>query len=937
MSLLTTLFGDANKRVVGKLGETVAAINKLEASIERFSDNELKERFAAIAKKVQGGESAARHTAEVFALVRESSKRTLGMRHFDVQLTGALVLAGGGIAEMRTGEGKTLVATLALSLAATAGRGAHLVTVNDYLARRDAVWMGPVYHHLGVTVGCIQHEAAFLYDPTFVPESGQQYLRPVSRREAYAVDITYGTNNEFGFDYLRDNMVSHGARKVQRGLGYAIVDEVDSILIDEARTPLIISAPSEVPSDRYYQFATIVRTLSENDDYNVDEKMKAATLTENGITKIERSLGIANLYESGGIESVHHVESALKAHALFKLDRDYVVKDGEVVIVDEFTGRLMFGRRYSEGLHQAIEAKENVPIKQESRTLATITFQNYFRLYQLLSGMTGTALTEAEEFSKIYGLDVTAIPTHQPMVRSDSPDVVYKTESAKFNAVVADIKERHERGQPVLVGTVSIEKNERLHASLEREGIPHGVLNAKNHEREAATIAQAGRRGAVTVATNMAGRGVDIVLGGQPSNASDAEAIKQFGGLHVIGTERHEARRIDNQLRGRAGRQGDPGSSQFFLSLDDDLLRIFGSERMKTLFDRLGVPEDMPIENRLITKSIETAQRKVEAHHFDMRKHLVEYDDVINKHREVIYRRRNEILELADSAPERLRDKVLEMVENEIEQVVRFHTATDDESTWNIPEVYEAVGTMFPIDLAARLKLEEIREQAGNAPADIKARTNLIAYLSKLARSSYEGLAQRVASVAKRDHPEVDGSRVFTDVERAVLLRSIDTLWIEHLEMMDYLRQGIGLRGYGQRDPLIEYKKEAYQLFEQLIGSIQNQVVYNIFKVGRVTRLAASPMQAGRMLVSGPAKEATSRMSGVVASAPPASPGGNGAPPPPSAALASADVIPTKPRDDAGKKVGRNDPCPCGAIDPKTGQVFKYKKCGLIDAPYHRK
>jgi len=640
MPFLDKLFGDPNKRVVVRLEPLVERINALESEIQKLSDDELKAKTSEFRQRFEGGETLDDLLPEAFACVREAAQRVLGQRHFDVQLVGGIVLHQGQIAEMRTGEGKTLTATSPVYLNALPGKGVHVVTVNDYLARRDTIWMGKVYHALGLTVGCINHEMAYVYDPAVTNEDASlMNLRLVPRVEAYRADITYGTNNEFGFDYLRDNMVWREEQMVQRDLNYTIVDEVDSILIDEARTPLIISAPAEEATDKYYDAARFVATIQENTDYNVDEKLRAATFTEDGITKAEQFFNLKNLYAEGGYDMIHILESALKARTLFIRDKQYVVKDGEVIIVDEFTGRMMPGRRYSEGLHQAIEAKENVKIQRESLTLATITFQNYFRLYKKLSGMTGTAATEAEEFSKIYNLEVTTIPTHRPMVRNDMGDKVYKSEMGKFQAVVKHIKELHEAGQPVLVGTISIEKNEVLGELLQREGIPHEILNAKNHAREAQIIAQAGRKGAVTIATNMAGRGVDIILGGNPPEAGEAEFVKKAGGLFVLGTERHESRRIDNQLRGRAGRQGDEGESQFYVSLEDDLMRIFGGDRVKNLMEKLGLPEDMPIENKMVSRSIEQAQKKVEGNNFDIRKHLVEYDDVLNKQREAIYAR----------------------------------------------------------------------------------------------------------------------------------------------------------------------------------------------------------------------------------------------------------------------------------------------------------
>jgi preprotein translocase subunit SecA len=638
MSFLDKFLGDANERKLKKLEGLVDQINQLEPQFEVFSDGQLKKKTKEFRERLKKGETLDDLLIEVFALGREAAKRTLGQRHFDVQLIGGLVLHQGQIAEMKTGEGKTLAATLAIYLNALADQGVHIVTVNDYLARRDTNWMGPIYELLGLSCACLNHEKAYLYEPQSEPDKNEvtvemENLKEVSRKEAYLADITYGTNNEFGFDYLRDNMAPSLKTMAQRQPYFAIIDEVDSILIDEARTPLIISMPDAESTKLYEQFSRIVPQLKENTDYDIDEKMRTATLTEEGINKVEKILGLGNIYQEGGIRYVHHLEQALRAQVLFKKDRDYVIKDGQVIIVDDFTGRLMPGRRYSEGLHQALEAKEKVHVHHESRTLASITFQNYFRRYPKLSGMTGTALTSAEEFHKVYQIEVVVVPTNKLMIRQKLPDSVYKNEKGKFQAIVREIKNRHQKGQPILVGTVSIEKNELLSAYLKKEGIPHQLLNAKNHEQEAKIITQAGQKGAVTVATNMAGRGVDIVLGGN-------EIVKS-GGLHVIGTERHEARRIDDQLRGRAGRQGDPGSSQFFVSLEDDLMRIFGGNRVKSMMEMLKVPEDQPIENKLVSKAIESAQAKIEGYNFDIRKHVLEYDDVMNKQREVIYKKRN--------------------------------------------------------------------------------------------------------------------------------------------------------------------------------------------------------------------------------------------------------------------------------------------------------
>jgi len=719
-----------------------------------------------------------------------------------------------------------------------------------------------------------------------------KHFRKIPRREAYACDITYGTNNEFGFDYLRDNMVYSLAQTVQRPLHYAIVDEIDSILIDEARTPLIISAPAEESTDKYQKYAQLVERLEENEDYNVDEKMKAATLTEGGISKVEKLLGLGNIYVEGGVKEVHHLEQALKARVLFKRDRDYVVKEGEIVIVDEFTGRLMPGRRYSEGLHQAIEAKEGVKVQKESQTMATITFQNLFRIYKKLAGMTGTAATEAEEFHKIYNLETIIIPTNKPNVRQDLNDLIYRTEEDKFSAVIRDVKARNEKGQPVLIGTISIEKNEVLTAMMEREGLRPQMLNAKNHQKEAEIIAQAGRRGAITLATNMAGRGVDIILGGNPPLPEEQEEVRKLGGLHVIGTERHESRRIDNQLRGRAGRQGDPGSSQFYVSTEDDLMRIFGGDRMKNLMKTLNVPADMPIENKMISRSIESAQKKVEGNNFDIRKHLVEYDDVINKHRLAIYRRRREIIEIAEG---RLEDKsrtlseiIKGMLMEEIDSLVSFHTASDNQAEWNIKEIRETlatIGNFFDFD-----KLEAISQQKTSA-ADSRAAIKEL--LITATDSAYDALAARFA----------EASLPFIDIEKAILIRAIDQLWVEHLETVDYLRRGIGLRGYGQRDPLVEYKKEAYRLYQELNQLITRNVAYSIFKTGDALVAAniASRFEAqseARLQFSGAQKEMHKQAE----------------------ARNTADLVAAKAKTEEGEKVGRNDPCPCGS-----GK--KYKKC----------
>lgn len=855
MSLFHKIFGDPNAKEVARLRLVVDKITALEPTIQALSDEALRGKTVEFRTRLEAKESLDDILPEAFACVREAARRTNKQRHYDVQLLGGIALHKGTIAEMRTGEGKTLVSTSAAYLNALTGKGVHVITVNDYLSRRDAVWMGQIHHALGLSVSTIQHSASFVYDPSFKNEPehdadrdivgsfrvDMDYLRPVSRREAYAADITYGTNNEFGFDYLRDNMATTKDQLVQRELHFAIVDEVDSILIDEARTPLIISAPSQDPEDLYYKFAEIATTLVEKDDYLVDEKLKASTLSEAGITKVEKALGVENLYAQGGTRLVHHMEQALKARALFKKDRDYVVKDGEVIIVDEFTGRLMNGRRYSEGLHQAIEAKERVKIQRESVTMATITFQNYFRLYTKLSGMTGTALTEAEEFFKIYKLDVLSIPTNKPNERKDLSDRLYKTEVGKFKAVAREIKERHAKGQPILIGTVSIQKNEFLSELLKQEGVPHNMLNAKNHEREAEYIAQAGRRGAVTVATNMAGRGVDIILGGNPVDAKEVEEVRALGGLYVIGTERHESRRIDNQLRGRAGRQGDPGSTQFFISTDDDLMRIFGSERMRNVMERMHVPEDEAIENGVLTKMIEAAQQKVEGHNFDIRKHVLEYDDVLNKHRGTIYRKRREILDAGEQATQEgvrpLRAQVVEMLEKEVERLVAFHAAAENIVDWELDKLADSLQALITTEESVRSRLPELGEADAEGEILAAKRTLLIDALLEVVHERYAKLEE-----------EVGNNVSMGEIERFVMLRSIDDLWVEHLETMEHLRRGVNLQAYGQRDPLVEYKRESYHLFQELLANIQFRVAQTIFRVrvGRqIVEEATNPLPNG--------------------------------------------------------------------------------------------
>jgi preprotein translocase subunit SecA len=884
-TLLKKVFGTKNERELKKLWPLVENVNSLEESISSLSDEQLKDKTEEFRKRLENGETLEDILPEAFAAVREVSRRKLKMRHFDVQILGGIVLHEGKIAEMKTGEGKTLVATLPVYLNALEGKGAHVVTVNDYLAKRDAQWMGPIYSFLGLSVGVIQHDVSFIYDPSYLSTDKRlDFLKPCSRQEAYLADITYGTNNEFGFDYLRDNMKYEISDYCQREQNYAIVDEVDSILIDEARTPLIISGPSEESTDKYYKIDKIIPKLQKDVDYTIDEKAKTAILTEEGNIKVERLLGAGNLYDPSNIELVHHVLQGLKAHTLFKRDVDYVVKEGEVIIVDEFTGRLMPGRRWSDGLHQAIEAKEGVKIESENQTLATITFQNYFRMYNKLAGMTGTADTEAEEFAKIYNLEVMVIPTNEPMIRSDYPDVIYKTEKGKFNAAIREIEELYKKGQPVLVGTISIEKSEKLSYLLKKKGIPHSVLNAKYHEREAEIIAQAGRSGAVTIATNMAGRGTDIILGGNQEGLAreflkdkkdyteddwkmafskaedicrkDREKVLSVGGFHIFGTERHEARRIDNQLRGRSGRQGDPGSSRFYLSLEDDLMRIFGSDRISGLMGKLGMDEDMPIENKMVTKAIENAQKRVEAHNFDIRKHLIEYDDVMNKQRSEIYSFRKEILQ-----GENLKDRIYSMMDEVVDEMLFIYCPQEKHiEEWDIKGLKDSVYGIFSI-------------VPNITPMD--------------AESLRGALISEVKSAYEKKETEV-GSDIMRHIEKVVMLQVIDTQWKDHLFAMDHLKEGIGLRGYGQRDPLVEYKKEAFDVFADMTSRISTEVLIRTFKiqVQKKEPIRKEPVLQSRLNYNR----------------------GEGSSP-----------VQTVRR---GKKVGRNEPCPCGS-----GKKFK-KCCG---------
>jgi preprotein translocase subunit SecA len=950
---------DSNDREVRRLEPLVDEINALEPEFEAMSDSELRgtsESLRAILQDRLGellipielrevpveeeeeteltGSDPARHSEErreqrkreraeidaaldevlprAFAAVREAMKRSLGKRHYDVQLIGGVVLHRGAIAEMKTGEGKTFVAPLAAYLNGLTGRGVHVVTVNDYLAKRDAQWIGAVFHRLGMSVGSIQHDSAYLFDPDF-PQTDErlQNLRPVDRQAAYAADVTYGTNNEFGFDYLRDNLVIDLGQRVQRGHFFAIVDEVDNILIDEARTPLIISGQAEESADKYIQFARLTPRLTAEEDYIIDEKFKQVAITEAGTDKMERWLGVDNLF-GNDFSMARHLEQALKAEVLYQRDRDYVVKDGEVIIVDEFTGRLMPGRRWSEGLHQAVEAKEGVKIQNESRTLATVTFQNYFRMYDKLAGMTGTAETEAEEFSKIYGLEVVVIPTNRDMIRDDFADLVFRNQKGKWNAVIDEIAEEHEKGRPVLVGTISVAISEMLADMLKRRGIKHSVLNAKFHEKEAEIVAQAGRSGAVTIATNMAGRGTDILLGGNPEMlaaeilhrqgtnvleatpeqyqaalaeadqvcAEDRDKVLAAGGLHIVGTERHEARRIDNQLRGRAGRQGDPGSSRFYLSLEDDLMRRFASDRVSSIMGRLGFDDETALESGMVSRTIEGAQTRVEGYNFDSRKHVVEYDDVINRQRETIYHERERILRSKDLAP-----TILAMLDEEVRGLVEEHTV-GDASEWNRAGLQASLLAMAPtLSPAALSVIDDARDPAALAEQLVDAVAE--AYDEKRRQTGDEGIAV---------------------MERIVLLRVIDSLWVEHLTAIDDMRRGIGLRAYSQRDPLNEFKVEAYRMFDELKGTIRHDVTHTIFRVS-IQRDEQPQQPQPRRMTEGRIDLETGALAATGTAAATAG-GGNG--------NGAGGQRPEPVR--AGPKIGRNDPCWCGS-----GK--KYKRC----------
>lgn len=896
---------DSNQKEISRFSKVVDQVNSLEKKYQKLDNKQLSTRTEEFRKLYGKNQNLDEILPEVYAAVREAGVRTLNMRLFDVQVMAAITLHQGKIAEQKTGEGKTLSAVPALYLNALTRKGVHLVTVNDYLAMRDCGWMGGVFYALGASCGVIIHEQAFIYDPKYKNTDHNDprliHLKPASRKEAYNADITYGTNNEFGFDYLKDNMVFSLPDQSQRGHYFAIVDEVDSILIDEARTPLIISRPAQEPTQKYYEFAEIMNKLSADSDYTIDEKQRTANLTEHGVVKIEKLLNVDNLYEKD-FSTLHHIEQALKARALFTKDRDYVVKDGEVIIVDEFTGRLMPGRRYSEGLHQAIEAKEKVTIQQESQTLATISFQNYFRMYEKLAGMTGTAATEAEEFHKIYKLDVVVIPTHLPMARSDEADAIYKTQSGKYAAVANKIEELNKKGQPILVGTTSIEKNEFLSGLLKKKGISHALLNAKNHEKEAEIISKAGEKDAVTVATNMAGRGVDIKLG---------KDVDKLGGLFVIGTERHESRRIDNQLRGRSGRQGDPGASQFYISLEDDLMRIFGGDQVAKVMNFLKMPEDAPIEHGMISKAIESAQKKVEGHNFDIRKTTVEYDDVMNQQRQIIYGVRKQILEAAANLKgeesSKLKEEMLQKIDGAIATIVTINTSDGVDH----PKIMEGFSNIINFDPNSQV---ELGKQVSQVPSTLE----ITEFLSKVARDVYEQREKQL------------GAEVVRQMETFVYLTTIDTLWIDHLDTMDDLRAGIGLRGYGQRDPLVEYKKEAFDLFTKLMANIDFEVVHRIYKVaiqGQPQMQQVEPIQAEErhpVLETGVATEAEEIKE--VAQGKPISEvleheGGETK----VTIERGGQVVSKQTLDsDSGQirhnKIGRNDPCYCGS-----GK--KYKRC----------
>ena len=912
---IAKIFSDSNEKEVKRLQPLVAEVNGLEPEFEKLSDEELRAKTAEFKAAIADGYALEDLMAEAFAAVREASKRTLGQRHFDMQIVGGAVLHHGRIAEMKTGEGKTLVATLPAYLNALTGQGVHIVTVNDYLAKRDTQWMGAIYTRLGLTVACLQHDSSFQYDVTAESDDPRmKSLRAAQRKDAYQADITYGTNSEFGFDYLRDNMVVDLTQMVQRELNFGIVDEVDNILIDEARTPLIISGQSGESAQYYTAFAKLIPSLKNEEDYTIDEKVRTVSLTASGIAKLEQRLNIPNLYDSANYNLTHYVDNALKAHAVYKRDVDYVVKDAEVILVDEFTGRLMFGRRLSDGLHQAIEAKEGVKVQPETVTLATVTIQNYFRMYNKLAGMTGTAATEAEEFFKIYKLEVVAVPTNQAMIRKDENDLIYKTQAAKFNAAAEEIEEAYRQERPVLVGTVSIENSEVLSGLLTRKGVPHQVLNAKQHEREAAIVAEAGRVRAVTVATNMAGRGTDIILGGTRDGREEAdwkaehEKVVSLGGLYILGTERHEARRIDNQLRGRSGRQGDPGLSRFFISLEDDLMRRFGGDQIKRFMDWAGVEDDAPMQHGIISKSIQNAQQKVEGHNFDIRKRLIDYDDVVNKHREVIYGERHKIMEGAD-----LKANVQELVHKELDLVFNQHCAADDLGQWDVEGLFAALKAFFP--LPKNLTEEAFRQLSRDEAAET---------LSTYADDFYAELETAVT-------PDI--MRV---LERMVMLRVIDTHWVEHLTHMENMRQGIGLQGVAQIDPLVAYKREGHTMFNELSSRIQNSIARSIYHsaIGQNQQTVLQQQRAPQFPPppsqgqAQPGRGVEANGAGATVAPPLAA-----SPPARQPKLAAPVMAPSKEQKamamavgdrGAGKaqpaKLGRNDLCFCGS-----GK--KYKKC----------
>lgn len=862
MKLFSFFKTSRHERAYKKYQPTVERINALENEIKALSDEALKERV--LRHRGKSIEELQEFIPDIFAAVREGSRRALKMRHFDVQLIGGLALLDGNIAEMKTGEGKTLVATLPLVVHGLTGKGAHLITVNDYLAKRDAEWMKPIYAFFGMTVGVV------------VPQQPME-----EKRAAYQADITYGTNNEFGFDYLRDNMAQSPEELVQKELAFGIVDEVDSILIDEARTPLIISAPDTDSTTLYEQFSRLVPQLEEDVDYNIDEKRRAASLTDAGVSKVEKLLGIENMYEEKGIRFVHHLEQALRAHTLYQKDKEYVVQEGQIIIVDEFTGRMMHGRRYSEGLHQAIEAKEHVKVQQESRTLATITFQNFFRLYKTLSGMTGTAVTSAEEFEKVYNLDVVVIPTNKTLTRNDRVDRIFGNESAKFKAVVEEIKERSQKGQPVLVGTIAIEKSEYLSALLKQAGVRHEVLNAKHHAREAQIIADAGQEGAVTISTNMAGRGTDIKLG---------EGVSTKGGLYVLGTERHEARRIDNQLRGRSGRQGDPGETQFFVSMDDDVMRIFGGDRIKNLMQRLRVPPEQPIENRLVSKALENAQERVEGYYFDMRKQVLGYDDILNRQRNAIYGLRRAVLmqnkwKEANQPEQSIHEHLLQLLDEQTEQLVASHTRAQEPSEWNVEEIAENIHALTDAPVSEVHTALKVALEKKDAEGPAAMNEALIAEAQMILKKQLEKREQEM------------GQENLARLEQLATLRAIDTHWMDHLDTMDYLRTGIGLRGYGQRDPLVEYQKEGHRLFSELLVTIKGSLIEIIFKAKAIR--PEQQQQAVAVHPTAPTAISSQAVPAGQAGAAPSAP---------------------QPLKNEYKGVGRNDPCPCGS-----GK--KFKKC----------